>query len=65
MYKLLLVGLLLVTQLLHAQMKRALIVAVGEYPASSNVRAIHAMNDIPLIQSALVKLGFKSQDIEV
>lgn len=56
---------LLVTQLLHAQMKRALIVAVGAYPASSNVRAIHAVNDIPLIESALVKLGFKSQDIEV
>ena len=65
MHKILLVGLLLFTQLLQAQQKRAVIVAVGDYPATSGIRSVHAANDIPLIKSALQKLGFKPQDIQV
>lgn len=47
------------------QQKKALIVAVGNYPDSSGISAISSLNDIPLIENALVKLGFKIEDIAV
>ncbi|MBK8643901.1 MAG: caspase family protein [Saprospiraceae bacterium] len=43
--------------------KKALIVAIGTYPASSNITSLHSLNDIPLIQSALSKLGFEEKNI--
>jgi len=51
------------TIVIQAQTKKALIVAVGTYPASSNITSLHSLNDIPLIQSALKKLGFEEKDI--
>ena len=48
---------------IQAQTKKALIVAIGSYPASSNITSLHSLNDIPLIQSALSKLGFEEKNI--
>lgn len=42
----------------QAQTKRALIVAIGNYPAETEWRNINSKNDIPLIKSALTKQGF-------
>lgn len=41
-----------------AQTKRALIVAIGDYPAETKWRPINSLNDVPLIQTALEKQGF-------
>ncbi len=49
--------------ILFAQQKRALIVAVGDYPDSSKLLDINSLNDIPLIESALFKLGFLKEHI--
>ncbi|MEO6189106.1 MAG: caspase family protein [Saprospiraceae bacterium] len=43
--------------------KKALIIAVGNYPQASGFRSINSLNDIPLIQNALIKLGFLQKDI--
>ncbi|MBK7693994.1 MAG: caspase family protein [Saprospiraceae bacterium] len=48
---------------IQAQTKKALIVAIGTYPAASEITSLHSLNDIPLIQSALSKLGFEEKDI--
>lgn len=48
-----------------AQQKKALIVAVSNYPAASGFRAINSNNDIPLIKDALHKLGFEDKNITV
>src|SRR6185436_10601582 len=45
--------------------KRALIVAIGHYPQSSGFRNINSLNDIPIVQNALLKLGFKEKDIQI
>ncbi|MBI1307885.1 MAG: hypothetical protein GC181_14875 [Bacteroidetes bacterium] len=41
-----------------AQQKRALIVAIGDYPPETKWRHISSLNDIPLVQSALKIQGF-------
>ena len=38
---------------LFAQNKKALVVAIGNYPFNSGFRSISSINDIPLIQDAL------------
>ncbi len=50
---------------INGQQKKALVVAIGNYPKSSGFNSIHSINDIPLIQNALLKLGFKEQDIRI
>lgn len=54
----LLVSLLLLTQPLIAQTKRALIIAIGNYPRSSGWETISSINDIQLIESALAYQKF-------
>ncbi len=51
--------------LLSAQQKKAVIIAIGNYPSESNLRKINSLNDIPLIKSALHTLGFRDTDILV
>ncbi|HQX45763.1 MAG TPA: caspase family protein, partial [Saprospiraceae bacterium] len=51
------------TIVIQAQTKKAIIVAIGTYPAASEITSLHSLNDIPLIQSALSKLGFEEKDI--
>ena len=45
--------------------KRALIVAVGEYPKDTNWRSLHSANDVELIRAALLKQGFLPENIHV
>jgi len=45
--------------------KRALIVAIGKYPAQSGWDIISSENDVPLIKSSLQKQGFNPQNIAV
>lgn len=49
----------------QAQTKRALIIAIGNYPDFEKNRwpAINALNDIPLVQTALQKQGFPATNI--
>ena len=47
------------------QNKKALIVAISDYPKASGFRGINANNDIPIIQSALIKLGFSEKNISI
>lgn len=51
----------------EAQTKRALIVAIGDYPdpEKNGWRPINALNDVSLIQNALLKQGFLPQHIDV
>ena len=45
--------------------KRALIIAIGAYPAKTGWSAISSVNDVPLIQQALATQGFAEDDIVV
>jgi hypothetical protein len=47
-----------------SQSKLALIVAVGEYPATSRIKSIASVNDVKYIKSALGKNGFEPQNID-
>lgn len=47
------------------QNKKALIVAISDYPKASGFRGINSNNDIPIIQSALIKLGFSEKNISI
>lgn len=49
---------------LHAK-KRALIIAVGDYPANSGWGSISSVNDVPLIKNSLLINGFLEEDIIV
>lgn len=49
---------LAISSFAQAQTKRALIVAIGDYPEETKWRPIHSLNDIPLMQMALEKQGF-------
>ncbi|MFN8290984.1 MAG: caspase family protein [Chitinophagaceae bacterium] len=51
----------------HAQTKRALIIAIGNYPSPeiNRWRPINALNDVPLIQNALIKQGFPASNISL
>ncbi|MBO6518191.1 MAG: caspase family protein [Bacteroidia bacterium] len=57
--------LILLTTVCFGQTKRALIVAIGDYPAETKWSAINSLNDVPLIRSALLKQDFKSENIAV
>lgn len=50
-----------------AQTKRALIIAIGDYPEpnKNGWRPINSLNDVPLIQNALIKQGFPAGNISV
>ena len=43
--------------------KRALIIAVGNYPKETGWMDISSLNDVPLIQGALVNQGFDVNNI--
>ncbi len=45
--------------------KRALIVAIAEYPVNSGWRKINSDNDVPIIKSGLLKQGFPGNNIKV
>jgi hypothetical protein len=45
--------------------KRALIIAVGDYPKESGWMDISSLNDVPLIQGALVHQGFDVNNISL
>ena len=51
----------------RAQTKRALIVAIGNYPDKrvNKWKTINSLNDVPLIKNALIKQNFKEEDIIV
>lgn len=51
----------------HSQAKRALIIAIGNYPEpwKNRWRPINALNDAPLIQGALLKQNFPSANISI
>lgn len=46
-----------------AQTKRALIVAIGNYPANSGWETINSVNDLPLLKNALLKQNFLPANI--
>ncbi|MEP7196251.1 MAG: caspase family protein [Saprospiraceae bacterium] len=50
---------------LLAQNKKALIVAISNYPAEKGFKPIHSKNDVGIIKSALLHLGFQEKDIRV
>lgn len=56
--KYLVLAFLLLPLITFGQTKRALIVAIGNYPAETKWRPINSLNDVPLIQSALEIQGF-------
>jgi hypothetical protein len=47
------------------QTKRALIIAIGNYPASSGWDYLNSLNDVPMIQGALLKQNFLPANITV
>ena len=64
MKRILLVALLLISSVVcFAQKKHALLIGIGNYPASSGWAKIHGNLDIPIIREALTKQGFQDADI--
>jgi len=59
------VFLVLVSTCLSAQVNRALIVAISDYPAESGWEKIHAVNDCKLIIPMLKANGYKDADIKI
>ena len=49
----------------HAQTKRALIIAIGNYPEGKGWPKLHSLNDVPLVQEALKKQEFLLENITV
>lgn len=47
-----------------SQNKLALIVAIGDYPASSKIRPIASVNDVKYIRASLLKNGFAEKNID-
>jgi hypothetical protein len=47
-----------------SQNKLALIVAVGEYPATSKIKPIASVNDVKYIKAALSRNGFEQKNID-
>ena len=47
------------------QTKRALIVAIGNYPKSSKWEELNSVNDVSLLQNALMKQNFPQQHISI
>lgn len=48
-----------------SQTKRALIIAIGNYPSNSGWDFINSANDVPMIQSALLKQNFLPENITI
>ena len=46
------------TFLLQAQTKRALLIAIGNYPVKNGWDYLNSLNDVPMIQGALLKQNF-------
>ncbi len=69
MKKLLLTAFILITAVLfsQAQNKRALIIAIGDYPdpEENGWRPINAINDVSLVKNALMKQQFPESNISV
>ena len=66
MKKLLITGVLfLIGMISQAQTKRALIIAIGDYPdvEQNGWRQINAINDLPLVKEALIKQKFPEANI--
>ena len=64
MKRIILVALLLISFVVcFAQKKHALLIGIGNYPASSGWARIHGNLDIPIIREALTKQGFQDADI--
>lgn len=57
--------LLLSVNVTFSQTKRALIIAIGNYPANSGWDFINSANDIPMIQGALLKQDFLPANITI
>ncbi|SHG20663.1 Caspase domain-containing protein [Flavobacterium fluvii] len=64
MKKIILLLLILSNLQLQAK-KRALIIAVGDYPKESGWGSISSLNDVPLVKNSLLKNGFLEEDITV
>jgi len=47
----------------EAQLKKALIVGIGNYPTENGWNQIHGDNDVPLIKSSLLENGFQEENI--
>lgn len=52
-----------VTLFSHATTRRALVVGIGEYPATSGWTKINGDKDIPMVEDMLVTNGFSKQNI--
>jgi hypothetical protein len=64
MKKIILLLVVLVSFQIQAK-KRALIIAVGDYPANSGWGTISSVNDVPLIKNSLLMNGFLDEDIVI
>lgn len=64
MKKIILLLVILVSFQIQAK-KRALIIAVGDYPANSGWGTISSVNDVPLIKNSLLVNGFLDEDIVI
>lgn len=64
MKKIILLVVFLISLQSHAT-KRALIIAVGDYPENSGWGSISSVNDVPLIKNSLLINGFLEQDITI
>src|SRR5678810_1508576 len=51
--------------IINAQTKRALLVAIENYPASSGWPTLNTLNDVVLIKNALLKQNFPIANINV
>ena len=47
------------------QNKKALIIAISDYPKASGFRSINSNNDVPILKSALIQLGFSENNITI
>ncbi|MCC4214686.1 caspase family protein [Leeuwenhoekiella parthenopeia] len=65
MLRILLLSLFFVFSFSLQAKKIALIIAVGDYPASTGWSPISSANDVPLIKSALIKQGFTEENISI
>ncbi len=61
----LLVNLIPYAHPLFGQNKKALLVAIGNYPKESGFRKISSLNDIDILKSTLVSLGMEDKNIVV
>ena len=48
---------------MNAQVKRALLIGIGDYPAEYGWNKIHGQNDVNIIRKTLIKQGFQDDSI--